>query len=80
MSYSLQIHLENEEPLVIDVEGLPDPQAEYIVGTNPRRRDGKEIPYILEEVTTVILPWRRITIVQVLPSAEEEEVTTFVRD
>ena len=44
------------------------------------RIDGVSIHYLDEGVSTVIYPLRRINFIQVLPSAEEEDVIGFVRE
>jgi hypothetical protein len=80
MVYRLQIHIANDDPIVLDVEELPDPTHQYIIGTNPQRRDGKDVPYILREVNQVIFPWWRINFIQILPSEQEEDIMTFVRE
>jgi hypothetical protein len=80
MSYSLLVHIANEDPIVMDVDDLPNPADQYLLGMNPRYRDGKDVHYMLQEVTTVLLPWHRITFVELLPSEAEEEVVGFVRD
>jgi hypothetical protein len=80
MAISLLIHVTGEDAFVLDVEELPMPQDQILVGTNPRYRDGKEVRNILPEVNTVILPWWRVNFIEVLPSKEEEEVYGFYRD
>lgn len=80
MAISLLVHITNEDPIVMDVDELPDPTHEYVVGMNPRYRDGKDVHYILPDVTSVLFPWHRITFIEVLPSADEEDVMGFVRD
>ncbi len=80
MSYRLQIHIAGDDPVVVDVDELPDPSDQCIIGTNPQRRDGKEVAYILREVNQVMFPWWRINFIQVLPEHEAEEVPTFVRE
>ena len=77
---SVIAHIANEEPIVGEVELLPEPTAQFIVLQNPRRKDGQDIHFIDEEVTTVIIPLHRITIIQVMPSAGSEEVIGFARD
>jgi hypothetical protein len=76
---TVQIHLANEEPVVAEVEKLPEPSDQAILCMNPRKRDGKQVHYILSEVTTVLFPLWRINLIQILPSGEEEEVETFIR-
>ena len=80
MPHTLYIHLANAEPVLLDVESLPAPADTCIVGTNPRRRDGKDVDFILGEVNTMVFPWHRINFVEVMPSGEEEEIVTFVRE
>ncbi len=80
MSYRLQIHIANDDPIVIDVDEMPKPSDNFIIGMNPQRRDGKEVQYILREVSQIILPIWRINFIQILPSDIEEEVPTFVRE
>ncbi len=77
---SLLLHLPNEEPIVGEVDELPSPQDTMIILKNPRRRDGKDVHYIEPEVTVVIFPVARVTLIEVLPSAEEEEIIGFVRE
>lgn len=77
---SVIVHVANEDAVVCEVEDLPQPTDQVIIVHNPRKRDGKDLMYLDEEVTTVIYPWHRINFVQVLPSAEREEVIGFVRE
>jgi hypothetical protein len=80
MSYRLQIHIANDDPIVVDVDELPKPSDQFLIGTNPQRRDGKEVQYILREVNQIILPMWRVNFIQILPSDMEEDVQTFVRE
>jgi hypothetical protein len=80
MSYRIQIHIVNDDPIVLDVDDLPQPADQFVMGMNPQRRDGKQVDYILREVNQVIIPWTRINYIQVLPSEGAEEVPTFVRE
>jgi hypothetical protein len=80
MSYRIQIHIVNDDPIILDVDDLPQPADQFVMGMNPQRRDGKSVDYILREVNQVIIPWTRINYIQVLPSEGGEEVPTFVRE
>jgi hypothetical protein len=80
MVHRIQVHIAGDDPVVIEVEDLPNPSDQFVMGMNPQRRDGKEVSYILREVNQVIFPWWRINFVQILPSEDEEEVMTFVRE
>lgn len=80
MTFSVLVHIVNEDPIIMDVDELPDPTDQYLLGMNPRLRDGKDVHYILNEVTQVLLPWHRISFVEILPSESEERVEHFARD
>jgi hypothetical protein len=80
VSFSVIIHIVNEDPILCDVDRMPDPKDQVIIVSNPRRKDGKNLHYLEEDVNTVVIPWHRVNIVQVLPSAELEEVIGFVRE
>ena len=80
MSISIILHLMNEDPVVGELEKLPEPQDQVVIIQNPRLKDGKDLHYLEAEVTTVIIPWHRITFIEIVPSAEIEEVITFVRE
>jgi hypothetical protein len=47
---------------------------------NPRRRDGKDIPYLSNDVITVIWPINQITYIEVMPGEGEESIIGFVRE
>jgi hypothetical protein len=80
MSHRIQIHIAGDDPVVLDVEELPKPTDTCIVGTNPQRRDGKEVAYVMREVNQVMFPWWRINFIQVLPQDEGKEDLSIVRD
>lgn len=80
MAHTLLIHLLNEDPMVGEVEELPAPGDVSIRVQNPRKRDGKDLPYVQNDVTTVFLPWTRISFIEVLPSGGEDEIIGFVRE
>jgi len=74
------VHIVNEDPIVCEVEEMPDPTDQFLVLHNPRRRDGKDVHYLDEDVTSMMIPWHRINFVQLMPSADVEEVIGFVRE
>ena len=78
--HTLLIHVANEEPVMGEVETLPGPTDVAIYCINPRRRDGKELHYVLAEVQTIIIPWHRINFVEVMPSGTEEEIISPFAD
>ncbi|MCP4425212.1 MAG: hypothetical protein GY803_12015 [Chloroflexi bacterium] len=77
---SIIVHIANEDAIVCEVDNIPNPTDLFVHMQNPRRRDGKDVHYLDEEVTSMLVPWHRITFVQLLPSADTEEVIGFVRE
>lgn len=63
-----------------EMEELPSPQDQVVFLMNPRRRDGKELHYVLSEVQTIILPWHRVTFIEVMPTGQEEEIVSIFVD
>jgi hypothetical protein len=80
MAQEVIIHLHNEDPIVAELEELPDPTHHSILVTNPRRRDGRRLHYITEGATAFIFPWTRITFIEVMESEEAERVVEFFRE
>lgn len=69
---TLLLHIANSEPIKVDVDEMPDPKDQVIIGKNPRERSDKELDILDDGVTTVIFPVWRINYVQILPSPEDE--------
>lgn len=77
---TLIIHIQNEDPVLGEVDELPAPNDQMIIVKNPRRRDGKDISYIDVNVMTVIWPVSRINFIEIMSSGDEEEIISFVRE
>lgn len=67
----LLVHLSNSNPVKVDVDELPDPNATNLIGKNPRDKTDREVEWVEEGVTQIILPWWRINYIQVLPSESD---------
>jgi hypothetical protein len=74
------IHLASEDAVVGEVEDLPQKSDTLIFLKNPRRKDGKDISYLEQNVTQVIWPLHKITFIEIIPGAEEEQIISFVRE
>jgi hypothetical protein len=70
---TLLLHIQNAEPVKVDVEELPGPTDVVIIGRNVRDRTDREVNWVEDGVKTVLIPWWRITYVEVMPSAGEED-------
>lgn len=74
------VHIANEDAVQCEIEELPKSTDNTVLVHNPRKRDGKDLHYLDEEVTMVIYPLWRINFIQILPTAGAEEVIGFVRE
>jgi hypothetical protein len=74
------LHISNEEPVLGEVDEMPTPTDTMLIVKNPRRRDGKDIPSIDASVNTVIYPVHRMTFIEILPGAADDDIITFVRE
>jgi len=77
---SVLIHLLNEDPVLGEMDTLPGLADTLIVVKNPRRRDGKDLHYLEVNVSSVYWPVARVNFIEVMPSGEEEEIISFVRE
>jgi len=74
------IHIANEDPVLGEIEQLPGPSDQSILVKNPRRRDGKDLPFLQANVTDVIWPIIRISFIELIPGNDEEQIIGFVRE
>ena len=68
---TILVHISSQEPIKLDVEELPAATDTHVIGRNPRERSDKELAWLDEGVTTIIIPWWRINYIQVLPSESD---------
>jgi len=77
---TIVLHMQNEDPIVGEVDELPSKTDAIIYLSNPRRRDGKDLPYLEENVTKVAWPIARLSFIEIMPGDHEEEIISFVRE
>jgi len=80
MPHLIILHISGEEPVLGEIEELPQAVDVTVTVNHPRRIDGKDLTFLSENVTTVIWPLTRINFIEVLPGREEEEIIGFVRE
>ena len=80
MAIPVLLHISGEDPVRGEVEGLPTSADTTITINNPRHRDGKDLRYLLDNVVSVVFPMHRIMYIEILPSAEEEKLISYVRE
>jgi hypothetical protein len=75
------MHVQNEDPILGEVDTLPSPTDVSVMVKNPTRKDGKELTYLEADVTTVIWPFWKINFIEIVPEEETgEEIISFVRE
>lgn len=74
------IHIANEDPILGEIEQLPGSGDTNLLVKNPRRRDGKDLPNLMGNVTQVIWPIVRVSFIEIIPGEGEEEIIGFVRE
>ena len=80
MSTTVIIHIRNAEPMLAEIEELPQASDTLITLSNPRQRDGKDLVFLERNVVTVIWPLAEISFIEVLPGETAEEVVSFIRE
>ena len=74
------IHIANEDPIMGEIDQLPGLTDTNMLVKNPRRRDGKDLPNLLSNVTQVIWPVARVSFIEIVPGEGEEQIIGFVRE
>lgn len=80
MPYTVVIHIHNADPVVGEMDELPSAADTLIALQNPRLRDGKDLPYLTEDVLSVYWPVDKINFIEVMATRDEEEIIGFVRE
>jgi hypothetical protein len=80
MAFTIMLHIQNEDPVVGEVDQLPAPTDTLIILMNPRRLDGKDLHYLAENVVQVAWPLHRLNFIEYMPSRDDEEIFGFVRE
>lgn len=80
MAIEVIVHLLNEDPVVAEMEELPNPTHLSVALMNPRRRDGRPLHYVTEGATGFIFPWSRISFIEIMGGEEAGEVVEFFRE
>jgi hypothetical protein len=70
------IHVMGEDPILAELEELPKPTDQFLEFTNPKRRDGKPIPYVTQGAKSFMFPWHRLSFIEVM-TAESERAATI---
>ncbi len=55
------VHINNEDPVMGEIDDIPNPSDQILLMKHHRRKDGKDVHYIEPNVNLVIWPFHRIT-------------------
>ncbi len=80
MAYHVILHVSGEVSIAGEIEELPKPTDNLLIVLNPRTREGKDLHYIEPNVSKVIWPVNKLTLIEVLEGEEEEKIIGFVRE
>ena len=80
MSNSVIIHIKNAEPMLAEIDELPQLTDLLIKLNNPRQKDGKDLIFLERNVVSVYWPWAEISFLELLPGDTAEEVVSFIRE
>ena len=80
MSTTVIVHIRNAEPILAEVEELPQASDTVIQLSNPRQRDGKDLLFLERNVVNVIWPLAEISFIEILPGESAEDVVSFIRE
>jgi hypothetical protein len=80
MSQTVILHIPSEPSVIGEIDELPKLTDQIIIVNNPRQKDGKDLHYLEHNVVQVIYPLHRISVIEVLPGEEEDQIIGFVRE
>lgn len=80
MSSTVIVHIRNAEPMLAEIDEIPQLTDVLIKLSNPRQKDGKDLIYLERNVVTVYWPWAEISFLEILPGDTAEEVVSFIRE
>ncbi len=79
MAQTVIVHLVNEDPVLAEMEKMPEPGDTNVQVLYPRRIDGKPVHYLSNSATMVVFPLHRISSIEIVSEerAEEGEITFY---
>jgi hypothetical protein len=80
MTHLIILHISGETAISGEIDEMPKSTDTLLVVNNPRTRDGKDLHYIEANVSKVIFPIAKLTLIEILQGDEEEKIIGFVRE
>lgn len=81
MAIRALLHLYNDDPILCDLDSVPEPRDNFVRVRNPTKRDGKPVEMINHGATSVLYPWSRITFIELFgEESQRDAVMGFFRE
>ncbi len=81
MAIRALIHIMSEDPVLCELDEMPDPTHSFLRVRNAMRKDGKKLDMVDERTTSIAYPWTRITYVEFFnDESAREAVMGFFRE
>lgn len=80
MSTTVIVHIRNAEPMLAEIEEIPQLTDTLLKLSNPRQRDGKDLMFLEHNVVNVYWPWAEISFLEIMPGETAEDVVSFIRE
>ena len=79
MAQTVIVHLLDEDPILAELDRMPEPGDTSLLILDPRRTDGKPIHYLSDGATSVIFPMHRVSSIEVFAEerAKEEDISFY---
>jgi len=79
MAQTVIVHLLDEDPILAELDRMPEPGDTSLLILDPRRTDGKPIHYLSDGATSVIFPMHRVSSIEVFAEerATEEDISFY---
>lgn len=75
------VHIVNDDPIMCDIDAMPEPTDMFVRIRNPRKRDGKLLELLADGATSFLYPWSRITFIELFEEeAQRENIVGFFRE
>ena len=80
MAITVVLHLPNTEPIVGELDDVPNPTDNLIVLNHPRTKEGKDLTNVSEQTGSIVYPMGQINFIEIISGKDDEEIIGFVRE
>jgi hypothetical protein len=80
LTITVVLHLPNVEPIVGELDDIPNPSDTLIVLNHPHTKDGKDLSNISEQTGSIVYPMGQIIFIEIVSGKDDEEIIGFVRE